>query len=184
MTTGNDFLDKLLDQTPIVAEQPKRGQNYNFPARLYLKPDGEVVSLQGDPINESYYRAKGYHLLNDQPTRGQDKSEVRQYVEDEYPTILEQQQEKARIINSIRRAMQNDRNLTIGEDGWEDYSVEDMRDVLAQIKEQHGRTITMIRPRASKPSAVDPMLRGVETTATTSMEREQERRRRGANANV
>src|SRR5262245_14403961 len=179
MPTGNPFLDKLLEQTPEVAAQPKRGQNYNFPLKLYLKTDGEVVRLQGDPISESYYRAKGYHLLNDQPTRGHEKSEVRQWLEDEYPKILEQQAEKAAIINAIRRAMQNDRNLNIAEDGWEEYTVEEMKDVLEQIKAEHGKTIRVIRPRIKSAAAADPRLSGVETTETTSIEAVEAKRQRG-----
>ena len=176
--TGNPFLDKLLEQTPEVATQPKRGANYNFPYKLYLKTDGEVVRLQGDPISESYYRAKGYHLLSDQATRGQEKSEVDQWLEDEYPKVLEQQVEKASIINAIRRAMQNDRNLNIDEEGWESLSVEEMRDVLEQIKEEHGKTIRVIKPRI-KPPVADRMLSGVETSDQMSIEGLAAKRQRG-----
>jgi hypothetical protein len=178
-TTGNEFLDRLLEQTPEQAEQPKRGQNYNFPLKLYLKPDGEVVRLQGDPINESYYRKKGYHLLNDQATRGQAKSEVEQYLQDEYPKILAEQQEKAAIINAIRRAVQSDRNLTFPEDGWEELTVAEMRDILEQFKEETGKNVRIIRPRAQKPTR-DPVLAGVETTEGTSIEQFAARRERGA----
>jgi len=178
VASGNAFLDHLLEQTPPTASQPQRGQNYNYPSRLYLKPDGEVVGLQGDPINESYYRSKGFHLLNDQATRGQAKSEVRQYLEDEYPTILKEQREKAEIINAIRRAMQNDRNLSIPEDGWEDLTLEEMRDVLEQVREETHKSIRVIKSRISKP-AQDSMLSGVETTDQSSMEELQARRRRG-----
>jgi len=181
-TTGNAFLDKLLEQTPEVAAQPKRGQNYNFPLRLFLKPDGEVVRLQGDPISLAYYQAKGFHLLSDQATRGQPKSEVDQWLEDEYPKILEEQKEKANIINAIRRAMQTDRNLNIAEDGWEEYTVEEMRDVLQQIKEEHGKTIKVIKPRVKNPPVADRMLSGVETTDQMSIEGLAAKRQRGGNA--
>jgi len=180
VATGNAFLDKLLEQAPPTASQPKRGQNYNFPLRLYLKPDGEVVALQGDPVNRAYYQDKGYHLLSDAPGRNGDRSEVEQYLQVEYPKILEEQIEKASIINAIRRAMQSDRNMNIPEEGWEELSLEEMRDVLAQIKEETGKNIRVIKPRVSKATA-DRMLVGVETTETTSLEVAEARRRRGAN---
>jgi len=180
--TGNAFLDKLLEQTPEVAAQPKRGQNYNFPHKLYLKTDGEVVRLQGDPISESYYRAKGYHLLNDQAVRGQPKSEVDQWLEDEYPKVLEEQVEKASIINAIRRAMQHDRNVSVPEDGWEELTLEEMRDVLEQVREETKKNIRVIRPRTSKAAPPDRMLVGVETTESTSLEAAEARRRRSTEA--
>jgi hypothetical protein len=181
--TGNAFLDRLLEKTPAAPAQPKRGQDYNFPQRLFLKPDGEVVWLQGDPNNEAYYRKKGFYLLSEQPMRGQSKSEVRQFLEDEYPAILERQIEKASIINAIRRAVSNDRNLNVSEDDWENYTVEEMRDVLEQIKEETGRNIRVIKPRIkSKESEVDRMLSGLETTEDTSIEAVVARRRRGQEA--
>jgi hypothetical protein len=180
MASGNAFLDKLLEQAPPAASQPQRGQNYNFSHRLYLKPDGEVVALQGDPVNRAYYQDKGYHLLSDSPGRNGDLSEAEQYRQVEYPKILEEQIEKASIINAIRRAMQNDRNMSVPEEGWEDLTLEEMRDVLEQIKEETGKNIRVIRPRASKTTP-DRMLAGVETTENTSLEAAEARRRRGAN---
>ena len=181
MATGNAFLDKLLEQAPPAASQPQRGQNYNFPHRLYLKPDGEVVELQGDPVNRAYYQDKGYHLLSDSPGRSGERSEVDQYRQVEYPKILEEQVEKASIINAIRRAMQSDRNMTIPEDGWEELNLEEMRDVFAQIKEETGKNIKVIRPRTSKVTP-DRMLAGVETTENTSIEAAEARRRRSTEA--
>ena len=103
-TSGNAFLDTLLERTPPAASQPQRGQNYNYPPRLYLKPDATVVWLQGDPHNRAYYEDKGYKLLSEQPSRGDAKSEVARYMQDEYPKILAEQREKAAIVNAIRRA--------------------------------------------------------------------------------
>jgi len=41
--TGNPFLDGLLERAPASASTPKRGQNYNYPERLYLLPDDDFV---------------------------------------------------------------------------------------------------------------------------------------------
>lgn len=167
--TGNDFLDKLLEQAPPAASQPRHGQNYNYPQRLYLKPDGTVVALQGDPQNRAYYQDKGYHLLSEQPGRGGAKSELKQYVEDEYPKILAEQKEKASIINAIRKAGERDRNSVL-EDTFDGWSVEQLRNYLQQIKEETGKTIRIVVPRntpqARQQEAENRLLQGVETGET------------------
>jgi hypothetical protein len=133
-TTGNEFLDKLLDQTAPAVSMPRRGQNYNYPQRLYLKPDGVVVSLQGDPQNRAYYQDKGYRMLSE--TAGRDGvSEAQHYRTVEYPKILKTQREKAAIINAIRRAGERYRDLNL-EDTFDDYTVEELRDYLKQIKDE------------------------------------------------
>jgi len=168
-----DFIDRLLEQAPPAASQPRRGQNYNYPQRLYLKPDGTVVSLQGDPQNRAYYQDKGFHLLSDAPGRADRKSEARQYVEDEYPTILADQIEKAKIINAIRRASDRDRNLTL-EDTFDGWSLEQLREYLVQIKEETGKNIRIITPRntpqARRDAAEERLLQGVETSEAASIE--------------
>lgn len=176
--TGNPFLDHLLEQAPPVASQPKRGQNYNYPEKLYLKPDGTVVSLQGDPHNRAYYQDKGYHLLSDAPGRGGQKSEVRQWAEDEYPKILEEQRQKAAIINAIRRAEARDAALNIDTD-YDIMSLEELRDFLRQVKEESGRNIRVIvgKHRDDAPSALERnLLQGVETTESSSIEAVEARR--------
>jgi len=86
--TENPFIDRLLEQTAPAAEQPKRGVNYNYPKRWFLKPDGMVVQLQGDPQNRAYYADKGFHEMREQPGRDGSPSEVAQYLDVEYPKIL------------------------------------------------------------------------------------------------
>jgi hypothetical protein len=184
--TGNDFLDRLLDQAPPEASQPKRGQNYNYPTRLYLKPDGRVVTLQGDPGNRAYYQDKGYHLLSDTPGRAGGKSELRQYVEDEYPKLLAEQREKAAIINAIRKANERDRNLNL-EDTFDDYTVDELRTYLKQIKEETGKDIRVVVPkRAAARQAADEarLIQGVETADEASIEGLQSKLERGREATL
>lgn len=171
-STGNPFIDTLLQQTPPAASQPRRGQNYNYPLRHYLKPDGSVVQLQGDPQSRAYYQDKGYHLLSEAPGRAGGKSEVRTYLEDEYPSILKAQREKAAIINAIRRAGERYRDLSL-EDTFDDYSVDELREYLKQIKEETGKDIRVIVPRrqqAAQDAADARLLSGVETTEHQSIE--------------
>ena len=182
--TGHEFIDGLLQQTPPAASQPRRGQNYNYPKRLFLKPDGSVVALQGDPQNRAYYQDKGYRLLSEAPARGGGKSEVRQYLEDAYPQILAEQRQKAAIINAIRKAGERYKDLSL-EDTFDDYTVGELREYLAQIKEETGKDIRVIMPRrqqAAQEAADARLLAGVETSDTASIEGLQSKLERGREA--
>jgi hypothetical protein len=176
--TGNEFLDSLLERTPVAPSQPRRGQNYNYPERLYLLPSGRVAQLQGDPHNRAYYEDKGYHLLSESPGRDGRPSEVEQFTKIEYPKILAEQREKANIINAIRRAGERDRNLNLGDDEWDDLTLEEMRAEFQRIQAEYGKPIKMVRSRASEraEAAKDRMLVGVETTEQMSIEAVEQRR--------
>lgn len=172
MPETTEFIDKLLEQTPPAASQPRHGQNYNYPLRHYLKTDGSVVLLQGDPQNRAYYQDKGYRLLSEAPGRDGGPSEVERYRSAEYPKILEQQRQKAALINAIRRAGERYRDLNL-EDTFDDYSVEEIREYLADIKRETGKDIRVVLPKraAAREEAADAkLLAGVETSATMSIE--------------
>ena len=173
--TGNEFIDGLLDRLPAQAAQPKRGQNYNYPERLFVKPDGMVVSLQGDPQNLAYYQDKGYHLLSRAPGRDGKLSEVDQYQQVEYPRILADQRQRAEIINAIRKAAERDPTFFIP-DEFDNWSVDELRDYVKQVKEETGKDIRIVVPRGrkAKPAAEEVQaereLSGVETAETRSLE--------------
>ena len=171
-TTGNTFLDGLLQSTPPQASQPRRGQNYNYPLRWFLKPDGTVVQLQGDPQNRAYYQDKGYKMLGQVPGRQGGISEEQQWLQLERPRILEEQRTKAALINAIRRAGERYRDLNL-EDTFDDYSVEEIRDYLKEIKTDTGKDIRVILPKrtqAREEAADARLMAGVETSATVSLE--------------
>jgi hypothetical protein len=166
------FLDSLLAGTPPQASQPMRGQNYNYPYRWFLKPDGSVVQLQGDPQNRAYYQDKGYRLLGQTPGRGGGLSEEQQYLSVEYPHILADQREKAALINAIRRAAERYRDLSL-EDTFDEYSTEEVREYLKQIKAETGKDIRVIQPKRAqaREDAQDArLLAGVETAQSQSLE--------------
>ena len=136
---------QLLRADAPTASQPQHGQNYNYPQRWYLKPDGTVVSLQGDPQNRAYYQDKGFRMLSD--SLGRDgHSEVRQYLDVEYPKLLKQQRDKAALINAIRRAGEHYRDLNL-EDTFDDYSVGGAQ-YLADIKRGPARHRVILPKRA------------------------------------
>ena len=175
--TGNPFLDSLLERTPQTPSQPRRGQNYNYPLRLYLLPDGRVEYLQGDPHNRAYYEDKGYHLMSDAPGRDGRPSEVDQYLKIEYPAILAEQREKAAIINAIRRAGERDRNLNF-EDDFDGKTLDELKEDLRRIQDDYGKPIKISRSRAAEraEAARDRMLVGMETTEQASIEAVEARR--------
>lgn len=177
--TGNPFLDGLLERAPAAASTPRRGQNYNYPLRRYLLPDGRVELLQGDPHNRAYYEDKGFHLLSEAPGRDGRPSEVDQYVQVEYPKLLTEQIEKAKIINAIRRANDHNPTLNLDED-YDDYSLEDLRQELLDIKERYGVDIKPAhtpRRKQARMTPEDRLLAGVETTEQTSLEALEQRRK-------
>lgn len=170
--TGNAFLDGLLAQTPPQASQPRRGQNYNYPLRWYLKTDGSVVQLQGDPQSRAYYQDKGYRLLGQNPGRAGGLSEEQQWLQVEQPKLLAQQREKANLINAIRRAAERYRDLAL-ETTFDDYSNDEIREYLKQIKEDTGKDIRVIQPRRAQQREEQrdaQLMAGVETSETQSIE--------------
>jgi hypothetical protein len=170
--SGSDFLDSLLKETPPQASQPRRGQNYNYPLRHFLKPDGTVVKLQGDPQNRAYYQDKGYRMLGQAPGRQGGLSEEQQYTQVEFPKLLEQQRMKAALINAIRRAGERYRDLNL-EDTFDDYTIEEIREYLKDIKADTGKDIRVIQPRRAqqREEALDArLMAGVETAETQSLE--------------
>ena len=176
--TGNAFLDSLLERTPVAPSVPRRGQNYNYPERLYLLPDGRVEYLQGDPHNRAYYEDKGYHLMSDTPGRDGRPSEVDQYLQIERPKLLAEQREKAALINTIRRAGERYRDLKL-EDTFDDYSIAEIREYLADIKTRTGHDIRVVMPKraqAREDARDAALLAGIETAAETSIEAVEARR--------
>jgi hypothetical protein len=111
-------------------------------------------------------------MLSESPGRDGGLSEVEQYRAVEYPKILEQQRQKAAIVNAIRRAGERYRDLSL-EDTFDDYSVEELREYLATIKQETGKDIRVIMPKraAAREAAHDAaLLSGVETSDTMSIE--------------
>jgi hypothetical protein len=110
-------------------------------------------------------------MLSEAPGR-EGTSEVRQYLDVEYPRILKEQREKQALITAIRRAGERYRDLHL-EDTFDDYTVDEIRDYLADIKERTGHDIRVILPKraqAREDARDASLLTGVETSETQSIE--------------
>jgi len=146
-----DLLDKLRERALPAAVEAKRGQNYNYPLMWYMRTDGEVVRLQGDPNNRAYYRDKGYVELRTQAPAGQ-MSEVEIWEQTERPRVLQQQRRKAAIINTIRRIEGRTPGVEVSAD-FDIMSIEECEAFLKELGEKTGQTTAVVMGRVRETSA-------------------------------
>jgi len=165
-TPTETFTDRMVEKTLGRAVQPKRGQNYNFPARWYAKPNGDIVQLQSDPQSRAYYADKGFHLLADTAARGESMSEVEEWERIERPRVIAEQRRKAALINAIRKADAKDPTLSalIDLDTIDSQSIEELEVTIKEIRSRG----TPVRVEAARERAEPepPLLRGVESAET------------------
>jgi hypothetical protein len=162
---SSPFLNTLLEQTRPTPKDYGGDQEpqYNVPQRLFLKPDGTVVSLQGDSKNRAYYQEKGYRLLS--------KDEQRHYEQVEQPKLLRAQRRKAHLISTIRNMFRREPSLI----GWrEDESYDQSLSLMsiAQLEDEWedlrarsinpGQKLPPIPRFGSDVAERDPNLKGVE----------------------
>src|SRR6266576_3370678 len=139
----------MVEKTLGRAVQPKRGQNYNFPARWYAKPNGDIVQLQSDPQSRAYYADKGFHLLADTAARGESMSEVEEWERIERPRVIAEQRRKAALIDA---------------DTIDSQSIEGLEVTIKEIRSRG----TPVPDEAARERAEPepPLLRGVESAET------------------
>jgi len=166
----SDLIEELKART-VAGVQPQRGLNYNYPTRLFMRPDGMVVALQGDPQNRAYYRDKGFVELSEaRPAEG-GLSERQRYEREYHPVILAGQRKKAEAINRIRAI--GLRNPAINVDyPFEQWTAEQCEDILKQVSEKTGMPAWSYEPVLTPE--VQPqeerLLIGVETADQASLE--------------
>ena len=166
------FLQELRAQTrDKPADFAREGISYNWPERLFCKPDGSVVSLQGDPENRVYYRDKGFVELS--------KEQVKAWYGGERQKVIEIQREKAGLILNLREMVARDPNLkasisTQTEMAWDHMScpeLEAFMDEVLGIPDQNGKPRRKLQPPQRLIDAEnrkadherDRMMAGVET---------------------
>lgn len=126
-----DFQRELRAATKPMPKDFKRDpKNFNFPKKWYVRTDGDIVQLQGDPQSRSYYTDKGLRMLTEEETQ--------RWLKVERPKVLRLQQERAHLINSLRTARDLDPMLKASmppqtELDWDHMSVAELRAQMEEI---------------------------------------------------
>lgn len=149
-----ELLERLKARTSAV-RQPGRGPVYNHPPLWYAKPDGDVVSLQGDPQNRAYYTDKGYAVLRPE--------EVEEWLRVVRPQVLAETRARARLITGIRQIAARHPGVEVLSD-LNAASVEELQGFL-DAAAKAGGAVTVIGSRAAPEDDDDPADRGTEMGA-------------------
>jgi hypothetical protein len=109
------LLGSLRARTRKVRGQVQRAPAYNHKMLWYMKPDGDIVKLQGDPGNRAYYEDKGFVVLSAEEQQAWERPKTRvrydpetgeRRVEILAPSIRKRvialQRERAQLIEMIR----------------------------------------------------------------------------------
>jgi hypothetical protein len=162
---------RVKDPASMLRTEP----SYNVPHRYYMRPDGDIVSLQADGVNLAYYTDKiGFRVLS--------PDEERYYLKVERPRIVKFQQRKASLINVGRATVARDVTLQAGlPSTWETDmdkmtipELEAFNDELANTPTADGKPRRMFKRLERLQSADDRradaeaerMLQGIETRET------------------
>lgn len=153
----------LLGQLRARTRKPKgrvmRAPAYNHRMMWYMRPDGEVVKLQGDPGNRAYYEDKGFVVLNEEEVRLWERDKTvsnynRETGERETkvvaPSIRKQviklQRERAQLINTITTIAR--RHSAVEVSG--DLSItptEELKAMLDKLQRLDGPNFTLLQGR-------------------------------------
>jgi hypothetical protein len=166
------FTRKLLARTHAMPEGGviPREPAYNVPLRWYCRTDtaGHVdfVQLQGDAKNRAMYEDLGFSLLSPEETAD--------YLENERPGILREQEERATLINGLRRLAHENKELSGYDDNMAWYTELEEK-IIDELKTEWHKmcrqTSTPVRdlPVARRPRKdQEPLLVGVERGASAA----------------
>jgi hypothetical protein len=179
------LLQTLRSRTAQPSKQARRLPAYNNPMLWYMKRDGEVVQLQGDPGNRAYYEEKGFVVLR--------QEEVDAYLKDRTRTVpdgrggfkrevlqpavrrlvLQEQRRRAELITTIRNVAS--RNATVEIAG--DLSLtptDELDQLLQQLKSNQSINFTLLQARQRDKADEfldDDLTTGVELASGVELER-------------
>jgi hypothetical protein len=153
----------LLGSLRARTRKPKalvqRAPAYNHRMLWYMKPDGDVVKLQGDPGNRAYYEDKGYVVLSPEeiqawerdrtvtrwnPETGERESKV--VAPSIRRQVLKLQRERAQFITMIRSI--STRHAAVEVTG--DLSItptEELQAMLEKLQRIDGPNFTLLQGR-------------------------------------
>jgi hypothetical protein len=176
MVDSTGLLERLEQRAAPTQVQPRRGSNYNVPLAWYRRADGDIVQLQADPNNRTYYEDKGFVMLRPQ--------EAREWVTEVRPAVVAGQKRRAQLITAIRKIQAVAPQFLIDDDdqlAFATMPLDELEQFYKDGCEFIGRKVRLPAIRPDKPSGeVDANLRGVETSDSVSMEELDGKLQRGA----
>ena len=131
------LLDKLKERTAPV-RQIGRGPSYNHPNLWYMRSDGDVVKLQGDPASRAYYEDKGYTVLR--------PDEVREWEKDVRPVVIADQRKRASLITTMRRIAVKHPGVELAGD-LDITPTDELQAMLEQLKGMTGGAVAVVTGR-------------------------------------
>jgi hypothetical protein len=153
------LLGQLRSRTKKVRERVQRAPAYNHKPMWFMKPDGDVVRLQGDPGSRAYYEDKGYVPLTADETRLWERDQKRREwnpqtgeMEEKVVSralrkqVISLQRERAALITTIREIAS--RHAAVQVSG--DLSItplEELEAMVAKLERIDGPNFTLLRGR-------------------------------------
>jgi len=133
------LLQRLRNQTSRPNRRAARPPLYNAPDLWYTHPTtGEVVTLQGDPASQAYYRSKGFHILSAEETRVWERT-VR-------PIVIAEQRKRAALITTMRRIAARHPGVEVAGDL--DFTPTDqLQKMLEELQSMTGGTVKVVMGR-------------------------------------
>ena len=122
-------LSDLLKQKRRL-ERTRARRGYNYPKRYFVRADGDVVSLPGDPDSTVLYKDKGYQDLT--PLQAEDwEKNVR-------PRYLKELKKRATLISTIERMKRMFPDITVDAD-YERATTAQIQDFLTSLEKSKGK---------------------------------------------
>lgn len=133
------LLQRLRNQTGRPNRRAARPPLYNAPDLLYTHPTtGEVVTLQGDPSSQAYYRAKGFHILTPEETRV--------WLTTVKPIVVAEQRKRAALITTMRRIAERHPGVEVGGDL--DFTpTDELQAMMQELQTMTGGTVKVVMGR-------------------------------------
>lgn len=157
------LLEGLRSRTRKVKERVQRAVAYNHRMLWFMKPDGEVVKLQGDPGNRAYYEDKGFVVLTPDEVKAWERDQTRTRYDPESgerqrevlrPSIRKQvlklQRERAALITMIRNIAARHAAVEVAGD-LSITPTEELQAMVQKLQRIDGPNFTLLQAR-------DPML--------------------------
>lgn len=132
------LMHSLLQRTRQVKKDAQRPRAYNHPPLWYIKPDGDIVRLQGDPGNRAYYVDKGYDVLRPE--------EVELYLRELRPEIIREQRRRAAAITTMRRIATKHPGVELAGD-LDITPTEELEAMLNSLRTQAGGAVAVVQGR-------------------------------------